>query len=86
MVRHFDVDLRATLARLMESGQPVTAIRLILESTGCGLHDAKACFEHLVIVPQRCHSCSQVIPNAEYLDCTNCGALNIGIVPSCSEQ
>ena len=85
VVHDFDIDLRATLARLIESGQRIAALRTIRERTGCALGDAKGCFQHLVIVPERCHWCAQEIPNAEYVDCARCGALNIGLVPLHSE-
>ena len=79
VVRGLDRPLRARLRDLMDSGQPITAIRLIRERAGCGLRDAKRIYEHLVILTGKCHECGADISMSDFLDCPKCSELNINV-------
>ncbi len=70
---------RGSVLALMREGNNVSAIMLIRELTSCGLPDAKATFEHLVIAPGECHTCGHQVLGERLEDCPACGALNISL-------
>ena len=65
------------IRRLLEAGEPISAIRLFREVTGADLRDAKGMFEHVTIRRGLCHECQAKLPAEILCECTSCGALNI---------
>ncbi|MDX2051866.1 MAG: hypothetical protein SFV15_05695 [Polyangiaceae bacterium] len=65
------------IRQLLESGQPISAIRRIRELTDAELRDAKGMYEHVTIFRGRCRECSLPLPSGVLADCPQCGALNI---------
>jgi hypothetical protein len=62
---------------LLETGQPVSAIRFIREATGGDLRDAKGMYEHVTIHRGTCRQCRAALGEGLLVDCALCGALNI---------
>ena len=65
------------LRHLLETGQPISAIRLIRELTGADLRDAKGMYEHVTIFRGTCRQCRAQLPSGTLSDCPQCRALNI---------
>jgi hypothetical protein len=65
----------------------IRAIRELLRATGCSAVDAKGMYDHLSVLvgrhplerEQHCHQCDTVLQGGAFQDCTQCGALNIGL-------
>jgi hypothetical protein len=65
------------LRHLLETGQHISAIRLIRELSGADLRDAKGMYEHITIFRGRCRQCRGQLPSGTLNDCPQCRALNI---------
>jgi hypothetical protein len=65
------------IRQLLETGQPISAIRRIRELTHSDLRDAKGIYEHITIFRGQCRACTLALPSGTLVDCPKCGALNI---------
>jgi hypothetical protein len=65
------------IRQLLETGQPISAIRRIRELTDADLRDAKGIYEHITISRGACRECAAPLPSGVLADCPQCGALNI---------
>lgn len=65
------------IRRLLETGQPISAIRRIRELTDADLRDAKGMYEHVTIDRGACRQCKARLGSGILTDCAKCGALNI---------
>lgn len=66
--------------RTHRNGSLVEAIRLLRESTGCGLRDAKAIMMHVPKDEGHCHRCSAPIPSHGTVECQECKSMNIQLI------
>jgi hypothetical protein len=65
------------IRHLLETGQPISAIRRIRELTDADLRDAKGMYEHVTILRGTCRQCRAPLPSGILSDCPRCRALNI---------
>jgi hypothetical protein len=65
------------IRHLLETGQPISAIRRIRELTDADLRDAKGMYEHVTIFRRTCRECRALLPSGILGDCPRCRALNI---------
>jgi hypothetical protein len=71
-----DPSIRKEVVKLFSGKDPIKAIKLLRESSGLDLENAKGVNNHMARAPGVCHRCGGSLDGSELCQCSKCHALN----------